>query len=56
MEFFAKIVKGYKTLTVFTKIFIIDVWQGSKYASDIVMVFLWVTFNIFYTLFYCFYG
>ena len=33
MEFFAKIVDGLKLLTIFLKNWILDVWQGSEYAS-----------------------
>ena len=33
MERFAKIVNGWKPLTIFGKYFIIDVWQDLKYAS-----------------------
>ena len=33
MECFVKIVNGFKLLTVFPKPFILDVWQGSEYAS-----------------------
>ena len=34
MECFAKIVNEFYTLTVFTKRSILDIWQGSEYASD----------------------
>ena len=34
MECFAKIVNGFYMLTVFTKRFILDIWQGSEYASE----------------------
>ena len=34
MELFAKIVKNEKQFTIFVKIFILDVWQGSEYASE----------------------
>ena len=55
MELFAKIVNG-KLLTPFAKGFILDVWQGSEYASayskgtitrsaDVVSVSLMVTWN-----------
>ena len=33
MKCFAKIVNGWKLLTIFAKLFILDVWQGSEYAS-----------------------
>ena len=33
MELFVKIVNDWKSLTIFTKSFILDAWQGSKYAS-----------------------
>ena len=29
-----KIVNGFQLLTIFTKRSILDVWQGSKYASE----------------------
>ena len=32
MEFFAKLVKGFKPLTIFVKSSILDVWQSSEYA------------------------
>ena len=32
MEYFTKIVTRYKSLTIFTKHSILDVWQGSEYA------------------------
>ena len=31
-RFFAKIIHGFMLLTIFTKIFIIDLWHASKYA------------------------
>ena len=34
VECFEKIVNGFYQLTVFTKRSIIDIWQGSEYASD----------------------
>ena len=34
MELFAEIVDGCQALTISLKSFIIDVWQGSSYASD----------------------
>ena len=33
MECFVKIVNSYRSLTISTKCSILDVWQGSKYAS-----------------------
>ena len=36
MEFFAKIVKTEKSLTIFARTSIFDVWQGSEYASELV--------------------
>ena len=33
MELFVKIVNGIKSLTIFTKGFILDVWMGFKYTS-----------------------
>ena len=35
MEFFAKIVKNEKLFTIFVKTSILDVWQGSEYASEL---------------------
>ena len=35
MELIAKIVNGWKPLTVFAKRFILDVWLGSEYASEV---------------------
>ena len=32
MDLFAKIVNGYKLLTIFVKNLHVDVWRGSKYA------------------------
>ena len=34
MDLLAKIVNGWKPLTIFAKPFILDVWLGSEYASD----------------------
>ena len=33
MNLLPKIVNGWKTLTIFARIFILDVWVGAKYAS-----------------------
>ena len=33
MEFFAETINDFKPLTIFTKVSILDVLQGSKYAS-----------------------
>ena len=33
MELFAKTINGWKSLTIFAKISILDVWQGSEYTS-----------------------
>ena len=33
IELFVKIVSGWKLLTIFAKSFILDIWQGSEYAS-----------------------
>ena len=33
MELFVKIVNGIKSLTIFTKAFILDIWMGFKYIS-----------------------
>ena len=33
MEIFAKIVNGFQPLTFFAKSSIVEVWQGSEYAS-----------------------
>ena len=35
MEFFAKIVKNENPFTIFLKTSILNVWQGSKYASEL---------------------
>ena len=35
MERFTKIVNGLNPLTVFAKSFVLDVWQGSEFASDL---------------------
>ena len=34
MKYFAKLVHGFQLLTTFAKGFILDVWQGSQYASE----------------------
>ena len=34
MDFFAKIVNGWKPLTIFAKSFIFDVWMVSEYDSE----------------------
>ena len=33
MELFAKMVNGWKLLTVFSKNYFLDVWLGSEYAA-----------------------
>ena len=33
MKLFVKLVNGFQPLTVFEKSFILDVWEGSEYAS-----------------------
>ena len=38
MELFAKIVKNEKPFTIFVKTSILDVWQGSEYASKVTEV------------------
>ena len=35
MECFGKIVKGWNSLTIFVKDFILDVWQRSECASEL---------------------
>ena len=35
MERFAKIVKNEKPFTIFVKTSILDIWQGSEYASEL---------------------
>ena len=35
MELFVKIVKNDKLFTISVKIYILDVWQGSEYASEL---------------------
>ena len=37
MERFAETVYGWKTLTIFAKVFILDVWQSSGYGSRILL-------------------
>ena len=37
---FAKIINEFPPLITFPKLFILDVWQGSEYASDYVPVFM----------------
>ena len=34
MELFVKMINGFILLTIFTKSFILDVWQGSDYAYE----------------------
>ena len=34
MELFPKIVNGFQLLTIFAKRFILDVWEGSEWASE----------------------
>ena len=34
MKRFAKIIQGWRSLTIFVKHYIWDVWLGSEYASD----------------------
>ena len=36
MELFAKIVKNEMPFTMFVKTYIVDVWQASEYASELV--------------------
>ena len=46
MEFFAKIVNGYELLNFFAKSSVLDVSQGSEYASGIEHFVFWkVHFN-----------
>ena len=35
MEIFVKIVKNENSFTIFVKTFILDVWWGCKYASEL---------------------
>ena len=35
MELFAKIVKNFRPFTIYPKTFILDVWKGSGYASEV---------------------
>ena len=35
MQLFAKTVKNEKAFTIFAKTSILDVWQGSEYASEL---------------------
>ena len=39
MKLFPKIVNGFKPLIIFGKNSILDVWQGSKYASVLQWLF-----------------
>ena len=39
-ERFPKIINEFPPLITFPKLFILDVWQGSEYASDYVPVFM----------------
>ena len=39
MEYFAKIVNGFETLTIFAKRSVLDVWQGFEYASSSHQIF-----------------
>ena len=48
MQCFAKIVIAEKALTIFPKNSILDIWQGSEYAS--VLAFFFLTFLILYCL------
>ena len=38
MERFAKIINGFKALTIFAKHFILDFWHGSEYVSGLAVV------------------
>ena len=42
MEHFAKIGNGFYPLTIFAKRSILDIWQGSEYASGLFCSFLMV--------------
>ena len=44
MKLFAKIVKNEKPFTVFVKKSILDVWQGSEYASELASKIMDVSF------------
>ena len=37
MEFFARRINGFLPLAIFAKSFIVDVWQGPRYASDLIL-------------------
>ena len=50
MKLFAKTVNGYKPLTIFAESSILDVWQGSEYASDPSLLLLHITLAYFHTL------
>ena len=41
MDLFAKIVFGWKALTIFAKNSIQDIWLGSEYAPDLVLPRAW---------------
>ena len=47
MELIAKIVSGFKLLTIFPKPSILHVWHGSEYALG---VFVWLSRKVFLTL------
>ena len=47
MKIFSKIFKGFQLLTVFLKTSILDVWQGSEYAS-VINVSQFLLFIIFF--------
>ena len=58
MELFFKIVNGFQPLAIFAKSFVLDVWLGSEYASEVSgqyrpqEVKVWSEF-IMQALFYC---
>ena len=39
MERFVKVINGFQLLTLFTKLSIFDVWQGSKYVWHVLRIF-----------------
>ena len=43
MEYFAKKVSSFYLLTIFAKHSILDVWQGSEYASGLLKLFCYVS-------------
>ena len=52
VDYFVKINKDFQLLNVFAKHSILDVWQGSEYASETISLFCWknsLKFKIFFS-------